>query len=334
MSKICQKNQKLSNQKGSIRGNTKNWIRFGSHRSVAYKKTFGLEIRLASVNKNNFHSWNKISHRLDEVRHKLEQQQGERQQRVGIFWDAVRRFCVENECICFLRAYQRLKQNNRDVLLSAHPPKIISFGGKKMNWYWARRLFVSRLPSVKKLGTLLTDGHPPREKRWSDWVLEIHEVSSERSCAILSLVWWKVEKYNVKSGGKTRKTFNIVLDPSKQTFFRPRVLQGHSGRNLIDFSLQVNVLFRMDFSSVFFTSDVQVIYIPSWVQVLFQGDQNLDAKTNGILHACGSNEQGTQTFGWNWSGCTASCLVQGQSVEEKSKHGVLGRHQTCSKERI
>ena len=29
-----------------------------------------------------------------------------------------------------------------------------------------------------------------------------------------------------------------------------------------------------------------------------------------------------------------SCTVQAENVEETSKHGVLGRHQTCSQERI
>ena len=33
-------------------------------------------------------------------------------------------------------------------------------------------------------------------------------------------------------------------------------------------------------------------------------------------------------------GSTASCLVQAENVEEKSKHSVLGRHQICPKERI
>ena len=36
----------------------------------------------------------------------------------------------------------------------------------------------------------------------------------------------------------------------------------------------------------------------------------------------------------NWPGSTASCMVQAENVEETSNHGVLGRHQTCSKERI
>ena len=31
---------------------------------------------------------------------------------------------------------------------------------------------------------------------------------------------------------------------------------------------------------------------------------------------------------------TASCTIHAESVEETSKHVVLGRHQTCSKERF
>ena len=47
-----------------------------------------------------------------------------------------------------------------------------------------------------------------------------------------------------------------------------------------------------------------------------------EQQTNGILHVCGSNEPGTQRSGCNWPGCTASCLVQAESVEETSKHRI------------
>ena len=60
---------------------------------------------------------------------------------------------------------------------------------------------------------------------------------------------------------------------------------------------------------------------------------NFGQKTDGILHICGSWEQGTQRSGCNWRGCTASCIVQAKE-ESASTFGVLGRHQTRAKERI
>ena len=57
---------------------------------------------------------------------------------------------------------------------------------------------------------------------------------------------------------ETRKDFNIVLIRQDKKFFYLRALQGHSGRNLIDPSLQDNVLIPNDSSSTFITSDVQL----------------------------------------------------------------------------
>ena len=48
----------------------------------------------------------------------------------------------------------------------------------------------------------------------------------------------------------------------------------------------------------------------------------------------GSNEQRTQRSEQNWPECTACCMVPSEEVEETSKHCVLNRHQTHSKEKI
>ena len=45
-----------------------------------------------------------------------------------------------------------------------------------------------------------------------------------------------------------------------------RALQGHSGRSLIDPTLQDNVVIPSDFFSTFIMSDVQSIYIPSSIR--------------------------------------------------------------------
>ena len=50
-----------------------------------------------------------------------------------------------------------------------------------------------------------------------------------------------------KGGEETRKDFNIVLINQDRNSLSPRALQGHSGRNLIDPSLQDNVFIPNDF---------------------------------------------------------------------------------------
>ena len=60
----------------------------------------GVEIRIESVNKDNLSLVGQNFSWIEQVGHRLDRQRG-RRHRAGNFWDEVRRFCVENECICF-----------------------------------------------------------------------------------------------------------------------------------------------------------------------------------------------------------------------------------------
>ena len=60
------------------------------------------------------------------------------------------------------------------------------------------------------------------------------------------MVWRKVEEAAWQEEEETRKYFSIVLI-LQEKFLYNRALQGHSGRNLIDPSLQDNVLMPNDF---------------------------------------------------------------------------------------
>ena len=63
--------------------------------------------------------------------------------------------------------------------------------------------------------------------------------------------------------GGNKKRFQYCTDPSGQEILYLRALQGHSGRSLIDPSLQDNVLIPTVSSSTFITSDVRPIDTPS-----------------------------------------------------------------------
>ena len=76
------RDDKSTNPKGWIQGNTKIGPVLEVTTSCLPGK-YGVEIRIDSVNKDNFHSWVRISHGLKYVGHGLEQQQGGRQQRAG-----------------------------------------------------------------------------------------------------------------------------------------------------------------------------------------------------------------------------------------------------------
>ena len=85
-----------SEPKGWIKGNTK----IGPVLEVAtccLQGKYGVEMRIESLNKDNSHSWVRISHGLNKFGRKLEQQ-GPRRQRAGNLRNAARRMCVKIEC--------------------------------------------------------------------------------------------------------------------------------------------------------------------------------------------------------------------------------------------
>ena len=131
---------KSTDPKGWIQGNTKIGPVLEVTTSYLQGK-FGVEIRIESVNKDSSHSWVKISsHGLD--------QQGGRQQRAGNLWDAVRRFCVENECTWLCEPIKgQSKTTKTHFCLLIY--KNCTYRWKILDWYWARNLFVHRLSSVE-----------------------------------------------------------------------------------------------------------------------------------------------------------------------------------------
>ena len=89
-------------------------------------------------------------------------------------------------------------------------------------------------------------------------------------------------------GGGHKQRFQYCTDSSGEILYL-RALQGHSGRNPIDASLQDNVLIPNNFFQYIYhvgcAINLQSIINPG----LIPGGQ----KTDGIFLVCGSNEQGT-----------------------------------------
>ena len=83
--------ESLTEPKGWILGNTQ----IGPVLEVTtccLQGKYGVEIRIMSVNKDNSHSWVRMSHGLNKISHGLEQQ------RAGNLRNGVRRICVNIEC--------------------------------------------------------------------------------------------------------------------------------------------------------------------------------------------------------------------------------------------
>ena len=101
-------------------------------------------------------------------------------------------------------------------------------------------------PVPKRLSTLLRHGHPPREE---DGAIEFWRLKDYRRNEFENSRYWSDEmwKSRMAGGGGNKKRFQYCTDSSGQEILHLRALQGHSGRNPIDPSLQDNVLIRDNF---------------------------------------------------------------------------------------
>ena len=145
-----------------------------------------------------------------------------------------------------LRAQQRLKQNHQDVLLSAHPQELLPIGERKWTDVEPQDYSSIDYPVSKQLSTLLRHGHLPRE---DDGAIEFWRIKEHVRNDLERSQHWSDEKWKstMAKGGGNKKIFQYCTDPSGQEILFLRALQGHSGRNLVDPSLQDNVFIPNDF---------------------------------------------------------------------------------------
>ena len=101
-------------------------------------------------------------------------------------------------------------------------------------------------PVSKQLSTPLRHGHLPRE---DDGVIEFWRLKDYLRNEFEHSQHWSDEmwKSRVAGGGGNKKRFQYCAGPSGQEVLYLRALQSHSGRNLLDPTLQVNVLIPNDF---------------------------------------------------------------------------------------
>ena len=115
---------------------------------------------------------------------------------------------VENECTCFFEPIKGQSKTTK-TFFCQHICKNCIHQGKNMDWYWARRCLTHRSPSIKTAEHSSSSWSSSWRRRWSDWILEIKGVSSER----FQSQHWSDEKLKsimAKDGGNKKET-NIVL---------------------------------------------------------------------------------------------------------------------------
>ena len=145
-----------------------------------------------------------------------------------------------------LRADQRLKQNRKSRTPASSSTKTVPIGERKWTDIEPEDYSPIAYPLSKQLCTLLRHGHLPRE---DDGAIEFRRLKEYLRNDFMQSQHWSDEKWKstMAKGGGNKKRFQYCTDPSGQEILFLRALQGHSGRNLIDPSLQDSVLIPNDF---------------------------------------------------------------------------------------
>ena len=145
-----------------------------------------------------------------------------------------------------LQADQRPKQDHEDLPPACSSTTTLPICERRWTDIEPRTQSDQAYPVAKRLNTLLRHGHLPRE---DDGAIEFWRLKDDLRNKFEHSQPWSDEmwKSTMAKGGGNKKRFQYCTDPSRQEILYLRALQGHSGRNLIDPSLQDNVLIPNDF---------------------------------------------------------------------------------------
>ena len=230
------RDDKSTDPKGWIQGNTKIGPVLEVTTSYLQGK-HGVEIRIESVNKDNSHSWVRISHGLNKlVTDLIDKEYDDNEQETSTTKTEVFAFASRSKAKAKPRRPSTACSSSRTVPILERTWIDIEPGAQ----------FDQAYPVAKRLNTLLRHGELTREE---DGAIEFWRLKDDLQNKFEYSQYWSddVWKSKMAGGGGNNKRFQYCTDPSGQEILYLRALQGHSGRNPIDPSLQDNVLIPNNF---------------------------------------------------------------------------------------
>ena len=145
-----------------------------------------------------------------------------------------------------LQADPRLKQNKEDLQLLVHLQGLFPILERAWIDIEPGAQIDQAYPVAKRINTLLRHGELPREE---DGAIEFWRLKDDLQNKFEYSQNWSddVWKSKMARGGGNNNIFQYCTDPSRQEILYLRALEGHSGRNPIDPTLQDNVLIPINF---------------------------------------------------------------------------------------
>ena len=193
----------------------------------------GVEIRLESVNKDNSHSWVRISHGLNKLVTDLSNNKE--------YDDEQETSTTKTEVFSFA-SRSKTKAQPRRPSTACSSSRTVPI----LERVWIGAQFDPAYPVAKRINTLLRHGELPREE---DGATEFWRLKDDLRNKFEFSQYWSDDVWESKmaGGGGNKKRFQYCTDWSGQEILYLRSLQGHSGCNSIDPSLQDNVLIPTNF---------------------------------------------------------------------------------------
>ena len=228
-----------------------------------------------------------------------------------------------------LQANQRLKQNREDLPLLAHLQEL---------YHIRERIWVDIEPGAQsdqaypvatRLTTLLRHGQLPREE---DGAIEFWRLKDDLRNKFEHSQYWSDDKWKSKmaGGGGNKKIFQYCTDPPGQEIHYLRALQGHSGRNPIDPTLQDNVFIPDNFFEYIYPFGCAITLHSITNSGLIAGGQNSSRERQTVfftaVNPMKKDHRDPQEFDLT-KPRLASCK---QKWKRHQDTGVLGRYTACS----
>ena len=203
-----------------------------------------MEIRIDSVNKDNSHSWVRISHGLKKWVTDLSNNKDDNNEQETSEMK-FEEFALKTNVLAFASRSKAKAKPQRRISASSST-KTVPIGERTWTDTEPQDYSPTDYSVSKELINLLRHGSLPRE---DDGAIEFWRLKDGLRYEFENSRHWSDEKWQsiMAKGGGNKKRFQYCTDSSGQEILYLRALQGHSGRNLIDPSLQDNVLIPNNF---------------------------------------------------------------------------------------
>ena len=239
------RNEKSSDKKGWIQGNTKIGPVLEVTTSYLHGKHW-VEIRIESVNKDNSHSWVRISHDLNKlVTDLIDKEYDDNEQGTSTTKTEVFAFASRSKAKAEPRRPSTTCSSSRTVPIRERIWTDIEPGAQSNQAY----------PVANRLNTLFSAWTITSRRRWCDWILETERWSSEQIWALSILVWWCMEEQDGRRRRQQEKISILYwpvrtrnsLPPNSPRSFRTQSHWSHTSRQCVNSGrfLRVHLPYRM-----------------------------------------------------------------------------------------